>query len=119
MQKIKSEYDKTYVEPPRSGGFTEVKELTFDELSLIIADVAKAEAFDLIFCNDVVEVYRYFNRPGRDLYSIFFIAERLGLDQWCMTSGIGYCAPQKVYAWEKEGKKKLVMFLKEHWNVRF
>ena len=119
MQKIYLESSARRVEPPQYGSFSPVRSVTLDELDILLADSIHAEAFDLIYYNDKVEIYRYFNRTGRDSYSVYFIAERLKAYEWCMTSGIGYMPPQRVYMWEKDGKRKLIAYLKENWNITF
>lgn len=90
-------------------------------LEIVTACANTADAFDMIYDGDAVEVYRIFTQKRNShvkLFDIKFIAVRKGYEEWLVCQGlIAVSDASKVYLYERQGKKMLIDSIYSHWNI--
>lgn len=99
--------------------FTAVETLTDDELRHLLGQIREKDAFDMIYNGSTVNVWRHFRSSAANTFAVRFFAEHSEFNVFAFTQGIKKCKPEKVYEWEKIGKRKLVDFMKRRWGVHF
>ena len=103
--------------------FGEAYQVNNVELEAVISLVTPAEVFDLIFHNEIVNVYRIFSQTGFSKikeFNLTFIAELINKDAYLVTSGtIRTGEYLKEPEYEKVGKRILYNATKQLWNVKY
>jgi len=109
--------------PPIGASFGDAYSVNKIELDAVIDLVTPAEAFDLIYHNDEVNVYRIFTQTASKpllAFNLTFIGELIDKDSFLVTSGTirttDYIREQE---YEKAGKRILYNAIRQQWKVRF
>ena len=108
---------------PIGASFGEVYAVSNEELEAVIDLVTPAEAFDLIFHNNDVNVYRIFSQvTSKHIleFNLTYIAELIDKDTFLVTSGIIRTTEYiRVPEYEKIGKRILYNATKQRWNIHY
>ena len=99
--------------------FIDVESLTLDELQRLIGQIRDEDAFEMIYDGIDANVWRHFRASQRNTFAVRFFAEHCEYPCYAFTQGVIKCEPEKVYNWEKTGKRKLINFMRDYWNVHF
>lgn len=106
---------------PLGASFGDAYDVNRVELEAVIELISPYEAFDIIFHNEEVDVYRVFTQTDRGTiksFNLTFIAERIGYDEFLVTSGtIRTTEYVKEQEYEKVGKRILYKATKQRWNT--
>lgn len=99
--------------------FTPVTDLDLRSLSDLLGQIREEDAFDMIYDGTEANVWRHFKSQNRNSFAVRFFAEHCEFEAYAFTQGIISCQPEKVYEWEKIGKRKLADFMRRKWGVHF
>lgn len=109
--------------PPIGASFGEAYCVGKTELEAVIDLVTPAEAFDLIYHNDEVNIYRIFTQTASEpllVFNLTFVGELIDRDKYLITSGtIRTTEYVREQEYEKIGKRILYNAIKQQWSVRF
>lgn len=90
-------------------------------LEIITQGCAEADAFDMVYDNGTVSVYRVFNQLDNShikSFDIKYIAQHEQKDKWLVCQGL-VCVRdiRQIRAHEKHAKKMLLDAMKRYWHV--
>lgn len=102
-------------------GFQSPFTADIQSLEIITQGSATADAFDMVYDNGTISVYRIFNQldsgPVKS-FDVKYIAERAARDRWIVCQGL-ICVSDvcHVAAQERHAKKLLIAAIKREWGV--